>query len=310
MPTKLRDVLLSGVEHLRRQQLQTGDFPCVRTTGDAFYTPCTLVATLIHDSLAYFDPNCYLHQRAALDLFSASDKGWLTPVVKTLRWRVRAFVAWQEDANGTWKLYGRQSSNGPDIATTACAATVMLRTFTPPKRFVIRHVAPMERSLRNRLHLFEKANVLRFLALAGQDLTNWTAHFSKELTGLSPAGSDTLPFLCVAHAIARAWRQAALPGHEAIADYLLPQILALQLTDGSFGRQLETALAACALLDLGGPVPVLRETAAALMKFFERSEPWNAQPYWQLQVGSAAMTVAAALAALCRVGAITGGTFF
>jgi hypothetical protein len=312
MQVKLRDVLLPAIQYLRAQQLQSGDFPCVQTAGDAFYTPCTLLATLIHDSLAYLDPNCRMHEPVILDLFSADDTQWLVRVVKTLRWRLRAFVAWQEDSNGTWKLQGRQSNAGPDIATSACAATMMLRTFPPRKHFAIRHVALMKNSLHKPLTPFEKASALRFLSLAGQDVTNSTEHFREELRFLSypEIGSDTLQFLCVAHAIARGWRQASLPGYEAVADHLLPQILVLQFADWSFGRQLETALAGCALLDLDCPVPVLRKAAAALVKFFEGSEPWNAQPYWRLQTGSAAMTMSIAVAALARIGARTGGAFY
>jgi hypothetical protein len=312
MPAELRRALLGTVNYLQSAQLQTGDFPYFRTCGDSFYCPCLLLSTLMHDALGYLDPHTRLYETHLSDLLSRNEQRFVSASVAGMRSRLRTFIAWQEESNGTWQLFSRESGVGPDAGATACAAAALFRTYPADRRLNNRHVPVMERFLDAPLSLSDEANVLRFLVLAGYDADDRIASFrTKLLSEDAPSRDETtiLHFFAVAYTIARAWRQAALPGRDEVAGHLVPQILSLRQADAEFGGQLQYALAASSLVDLGCSASPLREVAMDLIPLFTGSEPWSAQPFLTLEVGSAAVTMAIAISALVRINARTGGSF-
>jgi hypothetical protein len=307
MTIEVRDVVLETVEHLKRQQLQGGDIPCFRTTNDASCSPCTLLSTLMHDSLGCFDPVDRRHEPGLFELFSAGEKQWLTQVVSAMRWRIRNFVVWQEERDATWQLYGRESSSGADANTTACAAIVV---GNPGNRSAaIRLVRSVERFLERDLNLLEKANILRFLSLAGRNVLSHVEQFRDEILASTNEAQDPierLVLLAEAHGIARAWRQAGLPYLNEVAEHLVARILAWRNGFGPSDGHLACALAASALDDLGYDAAELREWAAKLISAVQDPASWLTEPYANLPVGSPAAGIGIALAALSRISVRTG----
>jgi hypothetical protein len=312
MPGELRPILLRTIDYLRSQQLQTGDFPCFRTSEASFYCPCILLSTLLHDALGYLDPHTRLYQTCLSDLLSSQERRFITATVTGMRFRLRTFIAWHEEQSGVWQLFGRESGLGPDAATTACAAVTMFRTYPEERRAKNRHVPALDGFLNAQLSLHEEANVLRFLALAGRDTNNRTSALTAKLTSEdtpTPDEAQILNFLSVAYSVARAWRQAALPGRQELANHLVPRIVAQCQANAGIGTPLQYALAASALADLGCDSSSLFEIGMDLLPFFSASERWGSQSFLNLEVGSAAVTTAIAISALVRINAQTGGRF-
>ncbi len=171
MRAEIRRRFIEGLQYVRSHQLLTGDIPCFRAAPDRFYCPCPLFSTLVHDALGYFDPHSPIYQPGILDSVSAAECRWIMGCATTVRWRIRSFIAWQEEPDGTWQFFGRESTSGADAATTACAAAVLLRAPKARDRAVNRHAEPVlsGRLLSgNGLTILERAQLLRFLALIGQ----------------------------------------------------------------------------------------------------------------------------------------------
>jgi hypothetical protein len=313
MPAELRRVLLGMVNYLQSEQLANGDFPYFRTSGDSFYCPCILLSTLMHDALGYLDPHTRLYEKTYLtDLLSKDEQRFVAASVTGMRFRLRAFIAWQEESNGTWQLFGRESDLGPDTGATAAAAVSMLRTYPIDRRSSNRHVPIVESLLNAQLSLDEEANVLRFLVLTGRRVEDRVASFRTRLLSKdAPVETQTeaLKRLAVAYTIARAWRQAALPGRDEVAGHLVPRILSWRQAGAKFGGQLPCALSASSLVDLGCATSSLREIGKDLISLFTESKSWRSEAFQKLEIGSAAVTVAIAISALVRINAQTGGSF-
>jgi hypothetical protein len=307
MAVEVRAVVLETLGYLERQQLQGGDIACFRTAKDTFCSPCTLLSTLMHDALGYFDPRDHRHEPGLPELFSAGEQRWLTQCVSVMRSRMRNFVAWQEERDGTWQLYGRESSFGTDVNTTACAAVAVRNARN--RTADIRHVRSVERFLNRDLNLLEKANVLRFLTLAGRNVLSHVQRFRDEiLASTNESQTPMAPLLLLAetHAIARAWRQAGLPYLSQVAEHLVRRILGCRNELGRFEGYLAGALAASALSDLGYDAAELRERAIDLMAMLQNPAGWRTEPYAGLPIGSPAAGMGIAVAALARISAQTG----
>jgi hypothetical protein len=312
MPDELRRVLLGTVNHLHSEQLENGDFPYFRTSGDLFYCPCILLSTLMHDALGYLDPHARLYETCLSDLLSKQEQRFVAESVTGMRIRLRAFLAWQEESNGTWQLFGRESDLGPHAGATAAAAVSMFRTYPADRRLSNRHVPIVERLLNARLSLDEEANVLRFLVLAGRNVGSRVASFRTRLLAEdAPIETQTevLNSLAVIYTIARTWSQAALPGRDKVAGHLVPRILSWRRANAGFGGQLQCALSASSLVDLGCATSSLREIATDLISLFMESKSWRSESFLKLEIGSATVTMAIALSALIRIHAQTGGRF-
>lgn len=327
----LAPMLLHGVAAIRRQQLRTGEIPCYRRgqRGSLEYCRSLFVSTFVHDALGALDARGPWYESAAVELLALPYRAWLLREVADIRRRIGAFLAWQEEADGTWRFFGRGSGIDPDSDTTACAAAVLLEQ--PGPRGTDRWQRHVEALLRFRaatglffsyvhddgtgyswmdergrpLLGFDRvvnANVLRYLALVGFEAEAVRAHVVDEcLAGQFEAGSPDYPSpLSFFSIVARAWHQAQLADLDRLAQHLTPQIVGRQGPDGAFGGPLSTALALAALLDLGYRGPALAPARTALLNGVDPLGGWGYEDFVIHGFGSPALTTAVALAALVR----------
>jgi len=331
--------LARGTATLLSGQLVTGEVATYRTTEiGKVYTPSPFMSALVHDSLACLDPGSAQAQESAL---------WALPVEKrravawsagVVRARIRRFLKWQEEADGTWCFYGRGSTLGPDAATTACAALAVARhtpqpidrgsarwrthrralaRFRDPAGTHFTFVAPGGAGYGwiaadgRKVVGFDRivnAHVMRFLAAAGEEDDALTSYLRTEVErGDRECGSPEHPDpACFAHAVARAWAETPRSDAPAVASALIPWLLARQDEDGGFGGPLSTALATLALVDLGYAGNALDRSARYLMATVSEAGEWDYQPYLAGGHGSPAFTTAFALAALAGCAAARG----
>jgi hypothetical protein len=120
--------LLRSLPWLLRQQLPTGELLCYRKEPgrDAVPYPYPLFSALASEALTCLDPRSPYFSPRLHDLIPASRRRACTRVIITIRWRIRYYLAAEEDAGGLWRLHGRSGSSAPDLATTACAAALLL----------------------------------------------------------------------------------------------------------------------------------------------------------------------------------------
>lgn len=297
-----------------REQLPSGEIRTFfRRPGMLEYRRVPLVSTLVHDALGCFDPASPWLDTQVLDWLSAFPARGLVAEVSKLRRRIRAFVAWQEECDGTWRYYGRNSGLGPDPCTTACAATSLLenaghgrrRRFWRHREALARLRTP-ESCCRRESPAFEanrveNAEVLRFLALTGGAADETAELLLRDLDRDGPEGGserypETLHFFYV---LARAWSQGCLPDRDGLRARLLPRILERRRPDDDYGGQLATALAASALIDLGAAEADVERARLALLRRIAAGAPGH-EGFLHQGGGSRAWTCALSMAALAR----------
>lgn len=127
-PLYMEAFLLRSLPWLLRQQLSTGELLCYRREPghDAVPYPYPLFSALASEALTCLDPRSAYFSPRLHDLIPASRRRACTRVVITIRWRIRYYLAAEEDAGGFWRLHGRSGTSAPDLATTACAAALLL----------------------------------------------------------------------------------------------------------------------------------------------------------------------------------------
>ncbi len=325
-PGAIGDELLRGLHIIRREQLYTGEMPTYLRTGTSSleYRFSPLISTFVHDALGDFDPQSPLFQVQTLDLVPARHRPWFVRTVARIRRRIRAFVAWQEEANGLWRFFGQGSGLAPDAGTTACAAKTLLEGARVGSRDrPARHVHALKRFRSPQGPYFTwmddgrggyswtdaqgrpvvgfdrvvNVQVYRFLVLAGEDVSDLAAYLwheaaSGDAQGGSPYYANPLSFFYI---LARTWRQVQLPGRAELAHLLVPRIAGLQSETGGFGGPLSTALALSALLDLEYRGPVLERARRALL---DSALPWGGWQYENFVGGHGSPTWTTTLAML------------
>src|SRR5262249_47475639 len=112
------------------------------------------------------------------------------------------------------------------------------------------------------------AFVMRSLAAEGAPHDTVDAYLLDEIEqGDRDRGSPEYPdATCFAHAAARAWAHLPVAGRTRSAAALIPWLLERQGHGGAFGGPLTTALAICALVDLGYAGDAIDRAAAALVE--------------------------------------------
>jgi hypothetical protein len=331
--------LARGAATLLAGQLVTGEVPTHRVAANGkVYAPSPFMSALVHDALACLDPGSPHGPATALAAMSPEERQSVAWTVGALRNRIRRFLRWQEEADGTWCFYGRGSTLGPDAATTACAALAVARharrsvarergrwrihahalaRFRDPAGTYFTFVSDTGAGYGwisadgRRIVGFDRivnAHVMRFLAAAGVDDEALAVYLTREIEqGDMTCGSPEHPDpVCFAHAVARAWAETPREDACAIHAALIPWLLARQDERGGFGGPLNTALATLALVDLGYAGDALDRSAHHLLTTVSPSGEWAYQPYLSGGHGSAAFTTAFALAALAACAASRG----
>ncbi len=324
-------ILLEGVRSIDRQQLPTGEIPSYRRAhrGQLEYRRSPFVTTFVYDALGYFDPRCLWFEPRTLHSISPEWRGWFVRSVVQVRRRIRRFVAWQEEAAGRWRFFGRGSGLDPDVDVTSCAAAIMLEVAGPGSeerrdRYISsvfsyrgeggRFYSYVNRDLRGYSWMDEQgrpivgfdrvvnANVLRFFGLAGVEADELMTYLLDEArSGDFRIGSPDYPNpITFFYMLARAWSQAYLPDIEGLAAHLVGPLLEMQAEDGSFGGPLSTGMALSALLDLGYTGEELGRARRALLLRMLAPGHWGYEDFFINGFGSPPWTSALALSCLGR----------
>lgn len=294
-PRQPGGALVRALALLERRQLVHGESAAFTrdAEGALLYQPSVLPTALVHDALGALDPLSPWVVPGGLAIVPRRVRDAFVARLRALRSRSRAFVAWQEEPDGTWKRHGRASALGPDLATTACAAAVMLEGGAGTTGVALRIAA---------LARFEPggdpagdAHALRFLTLAGADARIWRESTWRALD----VQRDDVVFL---HAAARAYAAGALDGAR---DTLLAALRAPR-----DGGTLERALVAQARLDLDedddDDGPELNALGAELLTTALYGDASDAEPHGRDGLCCHALGLALTLAALARWSARAG----
>jgi hypothetical protein len=325
---------------LESGQLVTGEVATYRRIPGAgkLYAPSPFMSSLVHDALGCIDPRSPHVRRGALAGLTPAERRKVEWTVTTVRARIRRFLTWQEEADGTWCFYGRGSALGPDAASTASAALAVSRRARPggrPRDPWSVHARALARFRAasgsyftfvsddgvgygwiaadgRRLVGFDRvvnAHIMRYLAAAGVEDEALAAYLRAEiaqgdLESGSPEHPDPVSF---AHATARAWAESPRTDAGVVQARLVPWLLSRQDERGGFGGPLSTALAALALIDLGYTGEALDRAAAHLLATGSPAGEWEYQAYLAGGHGSASFTSALAISALACCAATRGG---
>jgi hypothetical protein len=327
----LADLLRRGLAVVLQEQLTTGEIPSYRPAarGQLEYCRSPFISTFVHDALGHFDRQSPLMGAQMLELIPMNSRGWFNSAVIEIRRRIRAFIQWQEESEGTWRFFGRGSGIDPDSDTTACSSAVLLESpaFNTKKRWQ-HHVRALKRfrseqgiyfSYINRERYgyswmdeagnpilgFDRVvntNILRYLALVGAEVDQLIAYTKREVAAQDfHTGSPDYPNpLCFFYMVARAWREAHLPGLEQIAASLIEPILNLQKEAGDFGGPLSTALALSALLDLGYTGSAVERARLSIIRGARPSGGWGYEGFFINGFGSVSLTTAMSMMVLAR----------
>jgi hypothetical protein len=291
-------LLMAGLEALSRRQLLTGELPA-RTSGSACSSP--LLCSLAHDALGYLDPASPMLTPNVLDLVPVAKRRWFSAAIMTLRWRLRTYLAWQEESDGTWRRFGRQSGEPSDGMTTACAAMTLASRAGNTHTRHLRALA----SFRNADGIFcrragphetpdptTNAHALRLLVFSGEPLEPVLSYVIEQLQHGE---------LALSHATARAVRQGAIPVSPSVYDTLAGVALR-----PSRPRSLHSALTALTLLDAGFRGPELAGLADELTSWRQFPNDILDEEYAGAGAASTEVTLALYLCALVRLAAISG----
>jgi len=323
-------------------QQASGEILSYRRDPEGRYVQCRspFVSAFVHDALSPFDPESPGWMDGSLDVLPPRVHDECTRGVADARRRIRQFLAWQQEAEGDWRFFGRGAGIDPDVATTASAAVALLESYGAQRleRWEQQLAAVQNfRSVSGAYYTFVRrgrgaygwtddagrpivgfdrvvnVEVLRYLCRVGLRehpatvwLTDWLRHHIAD--GALEQGTSLFPDpLYFFYAVGRAWVQGDLPRRQEVADRLLPSLIALQRATGDFGGPLSTALGATALLYLGESGPALRQARLALLRGLE---PGAQRPYEDFAVkgvGSPVWAAALAVAFLAQGESRPGG---
>ncbi len=306
-PAAVAAALQAGVRVVAREQLPGGEMPTYfRSGANLEYRRSPLVSCYVHDALARFDAMSFWFAADVLDAIPRAALAAWVRQAKTVRSRIRRFLAQEELANGSWRFWGRQSPERIDLDTSACGAAVFLdvRGRRLPAR--LERYAALLLDAAHDLHnepLRVRANAVRFLALAGLPTEGITEQILADLDkgpALTEAAADGTHPLLAAYCLARAWRQGGFPAHDQLSAQVIPQVAAFRRADGRPHDALDAALGLSVFADLDYSGP---ESAAARQLLLNQMDPrrgWRYAPAFLQQGGAGALTSAIAINALSR----------
>jgi hypothetical protein len=197
---------------------------------------------------------------------------------------LRSYIASEQNCDGSWHFYGRQSTLNPDLATTACAATELWRsdrTHLPRK-----YDAKFWRRLGNH-DFYADAQMLRFVGLTGIGLPN----VEPRVCGAIDDSKELSIFEL--QALARAWRGRS--ESDLVRNLLISKLLKVRVTG-----PLQAALKTSALLDLNFADPIVHAPSPVEKKLVSDG---LYETFCDRGVASPAVTAALILANTIRIAA-------
>ncbi len=326
----------SALDAVVRGQHASGEILAYRRDrhGNHAQVRTPFVSACVHDALACFDPTSPHWLDGGLDMFPPQMVAAAARVVVEVRRRLRAFLLWQQESDGTWRAFGRGSGVDPDVSTTTAASLALAEgpgACNPARRELeIERVlefgsvdGPFFTFLKPRhggygwlsdgglpVVAFDRvvnAEVLRFLCLsryAGGDEARRLAQWLLQEAAApdARAGSPLYPNPVVfAFALAQAAEASSgTPWHADLVTAALACTRGLQDDAGGFGGPLSTAMGATALLRLGEDGAELDAAHAAVVRARGIDDSWPYEDYAVNGFGAPAWTTALALGFLAR----------
>ncbi len=326
----LHDLLINGIHAIQREQLRTGEIPSYRRTpsGSLEYCRTVLISAFVHDLLAAFDPQSGFRDIRFLEILPTPSAAALARMVSAARKSIRGFLRWQEEAGGIWRFLGRGSGIDPDSCSIAFAALALTDNLNNPERLhrlqtcadsLLRfrsqegkYFTYIDQHGRGYGWLVEggfpiagfdpvvNTAALRFLGTSGVE-TAQLIRFLQDGVSKGAAHSGTANFpnpLINYYLLADTWVRCNLPGHEKMAETLIPAILKRQKEDGAFGGALSTAAALAALIILDHEGEALHKAKAFLVRKAQQWGGWEYEDFAVNGYGSPALSTALTLRAL------------
>ncbi len=334
--------IVLGLHHIIRGQHPNGEILSFRrdVNGNYQYFRSPFVSTFVHEALGCFDSFSPLMQPGSLELVPAETRQWFQQTVIQMRRRIRNFLAWQQEAEGWWRFFGRGSGIDPDVNTTVCAATALRERDS--KHWLASQSQQYEiiqrfRAANGLYYTFFKiqrggyawmddfgfpivgfdrvvnADVLGFLASTGWRTTSDLQpliHFINEEIEADQWLEGTLIYpnpLSFPFAVARAWRQGDLPDHGELVERLLPKLISRGGESGDFGSPLSAALAGITLINLDCWDDVLHVVCRAIMRNLQEDGSKLYEDFVIDGFGAPALTAALSISCLARYHCLVGG---
>jgi hypothetical protein len=317
------EVLEHGMCYLEEEQLPSGELPNFRMLARGGWEYCfsPLPSAYVHDVLAYFDPLSFCFDPQAVEQVQPSSRNAFIRSVLRVRRSALRFLAWQQNADLSWRFFGLGSAVPADADLTTIAATALVeargrdrardwsRQTTRIRSFRGEDglygdatsrgdISPVSATL---LRLIASSNVLRYYALVGEHSESLKSLLEHEVRHCT-LESGCPVFLW---AFTRACRHAHLPSADTLQRHITAGLLECQDSSGDFGGPLSTALAMHSLLDLQYEGAELRAGREALLNWLDPVHGRRFEAFGHSSSGSCALTTVLITTALAR-----GGRYF
>jgi len=262
-----REFVAPALRWLYSQQLPTGELSTYRAMpGSRHCWPTPLYSLLSMDLLTCADPQTSRFSRRLYEAIPGVDRRQLTSAAVTLRWRLRGYIASQQESNGLWRLHGRDGNTPVDIATTAFA----LATFFDDRGADTASIRKIAADLGNDCagSLFAQASLCYLSACTGKDILD-------QVPGLlAQSNEQGVVRIASCWIFARCYVEIHSLSAVSVHEALLAEILGA-LAGASLNNPLSQTLAVQTLLILQHRGDELLELLSLLL--LDPAPPW----YWQ-----------------------------
>ncbi|MBN2542067.1 hypothetical protein JXI42_04310 [bacterium] len=311
--TRLREAIPRGVEFLKTNQMNHGEFKTYRAhdeslTVNLVYDASPFVTTFVTYSISFVD----------------------NPVVKNITGKALAFFLKEGEPPGLWRFWTSRSGKSidPDLDDISCISFLLEQNDIPMKSIVptvignrneqgLFNTWVRDSGQKNDLDCVVNANVLLFLG--DREETIPVCEYLNEIIiegNMNDCFRYYLDDMAFYYMVSRAYFNGASCLEESRED-LIEQVVKRQLENGSFGDELQTAFALCALLNCDYKEhQVLDEAVVYLLDTQDTTGSWRKiafftglehpapQTVWW---GSEEMTTAICVEALARFSTMING---
>lgn len=271
-PSNLRcsanEFISPALRWLYSQQLPTGELSAYRAMpGSRHCWPTPLYSLLSMDLLACADPQTSRFSRRLYEAISGGDRRQLTSTVVTLRWRLRGYIASQQESNGLWRLHGRGGNSPVDVVTTAFA----LASFFDDRGANISSIRTIAADLGKDCagSLLAQASLCYLSACAGKDILEQVPCILAQNT------ERGVVRIAACWIFARCYVEIGSPSSMLVHQALLAEILEA-LAEASLNNPLSQTLAVQTLLILQHQGNELFELLCLLL--LDPTPPWHWKP--------------------------------